>query len=771
MIQGYRYRTGLSAALVAVLIGIAAIGGFASQDRLLQDARFGLSGLTPTGDTVVVEIDSRSIAEIGVWPWPRRLHATVLDHLIAMGVADVAFDIDFSSASNTEDDALFAAALDRAGGYAWLGAFVQRTTTDVQASLPLPQFLAYAQPATVNVLLDDQGHVRQFLAGLVNQGSIIPSLASALSGRAVSGAPTVDIDFGIDANAISRFSFSDVLNGRVDPAALRDRNVIIGATAVELRDLFQAPRFGVMPGPIVQAMATETLAQDRALKNYGLVPSAVALTALALSMLILRRLTIWPLGAICLVGMLVWEGAAALAYLQYAVVIETALFLLGVPALFVLELAGEVGAEVRQRQQAQSRLAYLATHDAVTGTLSRTGLVEMLPELGSSGTIILIKLRRLDTVRGTLGSEVSDAVLAHLGRQLGSITTGLLAYVAQDTFAVGRPGALDAETLAALQSDILSRITRLQQIGPHVIMIDLRLAAAAGPNQGDELLRQAEIALLGGNLTNRFEAGQAEAIERRRQLDIELRQAIGRNEIHLVYQPQVDLVSRQMVGAEALMRWTHPIHGAVSPTVFIPLAEETGYIAELGRWALTTACHECAAWPSPVRVGVNVSPAQLRLTDVLDDVRNSLKLSGLSPSRLDLELTEGTFVETLAETQSLMQELRHMGVQVSLDDFGTGYSALSYLTTLPLDKIKIDQSFVQQIGQHADDALLHGIIDLCRRLGKNTLAEGIETEDQARQLAQWGCQSGQGYLFGRPADGALIGRMLTGGQQRRADLA
>ena len=768
VIQGY--RTGLTAALIAVLIGIAAIGGFASQDRLLQDARFGLSGLTPTGQTVIVEIDSSSIAEIGVWPWPRRLHAQVLDRLADMGVADVAFDIDFSSASNPEDDALFAAALERAGGFAWLGAFVQRTSTDVQASLPLPQFLAHAEPAAVNVLLDDQGHVRQFLAGLVTEDGVIPSLASALSGRPVLGAPSVGIDFGIDANAITRFSFSDVLNGRIDVAALRDRNIIIGATAVELRDLFQTPRFGVMPGPVVQAMATETLAQDRALQNYGLIPSAIGLAVLSLFMLTLRRrLTIWPLGAVCLVAMFIWEGVAVLAYLQYAVVIETALFLLGVPALFVLELAAQVGTEVRQRQQAQSRLAYLATHDRVTGTLSRTGLVEILPQLGRTGTMILLKLTRLDTVRGTLGSEVSDAVLAHLGGQLGENAPGLLAYVAQDTFAIGRPGALHAEALTALQHDILSRVTRLQQVGPHVIMIDVRLAAATGANNGDDLLRQAEIALLGGNPTNRFEAGQAEAIEQRRQLDIELRQAIGRHELHLVYQPQVDLVSRQMVGAEALMRWTHPLHGPVSPTQFIPLAEETGYIAELGRWALAIACRECAAWPSAIRVGVNVSPAQLRLTDVLGDVRNALELSGLPPYRLDIELTEGTFVEELAETQSLMRELRRMGVQVSLDDFGTGYSALSYLTTLPLDKIKIDQSFVQRIGRHADDALLHGIIDLCRRLEKQTLAEGIETEEQARQLAQWGCQTGQGFLFGRPADGALIGQMLAQREQFRAE--
>lgn len=770
VIQGY--RTGMTAALIAALIAIAAFGGLASQDRLLQDIRFGLSGLAPSGQTVLVEIDSRSIAEIGVWPWPRRLYAQALDRLIEAGVADVAFDIDLSSASTPQDDALFAAALERAGGFVWLAAFEQRTTTATHISLPLPQFMDQAAAATVNVLLDEEGLVRHFMAGLVNGGTIIPSLATALSGRSVSGSPAVGIDFGIDANAIPRFAFTDVLNGRVDPAALRDRDVIIGATAVELRDFFQTPRFGLMPGPLLQVMATETLAQDRPLWDNGFVPSAIALTVLALMMGVARRrLSIWSMGALGLAAMLAWEGVAILAYLQYAVVTETALFLVGVPLLFGVELVEEVGTQIRQRRQVQSRLAHLATHDRITGTLSRTGLVEVLPQLGSTGTIILLKLTRLDMVRGTLGSEVSDAVLAHLGRQLSDVTPGLLAYVAQDTFAIGCPDGLDAEALLALQNDILSRVARLQQIGPHVIMIDLRLAAATGPNRGDDLLRQAEIALLGGNPVNRFEVGQAEAIERRRQLDIELRQAIDKGELHLVYQPQVDLASRRLVGAEALMRWTHPAHGLISPTHFIPLAEETGYIVELGRWALMTACRECAAWPVPIRVGVNVSPAQLRLSDVLADVQGALSESGLAPDLLDVELTEGTFVDALAKTRSLMADLRGMGVQVSLDDFGTGYSALSYLTALPLDKIKIDQSFVQQIGRPADDALLHAIIDLCRRLGKTTVAEGVETEEQAQQLAQWGCQIGQGYLFGRPADGVATGRMLAGTAVPQADLA
>jgi EAL domain-containing protein (putative c-di-GMP-specific phosphodiesterase class I)/CHASE2 domain-containing sensor protein/GGDEF domain-containing protein len=753
------YRVVLVGALIAVLIGVAAIGGLASQDKLLQDIRFGLAGLSPTGKTVLVEIDSRSIAEIGVWPWPRRLHAQVLDQLLDMGVEDVAFDIDFSSASTSEDDALFAEALERAGGYAWLGAFQQATTTGMSQSLPLPELAAQAEPVAVNVLLDGQGLVREFLAGMPANGVNVPALAAVLSGVSVSEATAIGIDYGIDAAAIPRFSFSDVLNGRVDPAAVRDRDVIIGASAVELRDLFQTPRFGTIPGPMVQALATETLLLDRALKDYGFWPSAIALGVLGLLMLALQpHLSIWALGALGLAAMVLWEGVAIIAYLQDAAVIDTALLMAGVPILFGVELADEVGTQIRQRRLAQNRLAYLATHDAVTGTLSRTGLVEALPSLGQHATIVLIKLSRLDTVRGTLGSEISDAVLVRVSQQLADIASGIHGYVAQDTFSLGLSQALDTDELAEIGQRIVSRLAGLQLIGEHAVMIDVALAAASGANTGDALLRDAEIALLGGKGApySRFEAGQSEAIEWRRKLDVDLRQAITRNELHLVYQPQVELSSGRLVGAEALMRWTHPVHGPVSPADFIPLAEETGYIVELGRWALRTACRECTTWPGAIRVGVNLSPAQLRASDVLEDIRVALEASALPPGRLDIELTESAVVEAVIDAHAMMAELKAMGIQLSLDDFGTGYSALSHLSDLPFDKIKVDQSFVRRMGKPAEDTLLHAVIELCHKVGMKTVAEGIETEEQSRQLAAWRCDIGQGYLFSRPVAGSEI---------------
>ncbi|MFP9137958.1 putative bifunctional diguanylate cyclase/phosphodiesterase [Devosia sp. XGJD_8] len=764
------FRLGLIAALLAGLIAMTAAGGLASQDKLLQDIRFSLAGLEPSGRTVLVEIDSKSLAEIGVWPWPRALYARLLDRLVAMDAAEMAFDIDFSSASTPDQDQPFADALARAGGYAWLGAFQQQTPEGPVLAEPLPAFLEHAGAASVNILLDELGLARQFLSGLSSDGSFIPALAHVLSGRVVEQVDHVGIDYGINANALARFSFIDVIEGRVAADAFRDRNVIVGATAVELRDFFQVPRFGTIPGPIVQALAVETLILDRPLRELGFLPSALVLGMCALMLAAFGgRIPIWGIGGLVLATMLAWEGISLIAYLGNAMMIDTAVLHAGLPVLFAAALSNEVGDQIRQRRAAQRRLAYLATHDETTGTLSRTGLVEALPRLGPVGTIILIKLRRLDHVRGTLGTDISDAVLRNTGTRLAAMPHTLLAYVAQDVFALCFDTALDDTATAAKCNDIRRAISGTQRVAGHGITIDIAMAHATGDNVERSLLRNARIALLhgeaGGLERNGFDPAQSQAIDRRRQIDLEMREAIAANQLSLVYQPQIDLRSRTIIGAEALMRWDHPQHGAISPADFIPLAEETGYIVELGRWALVAACRECASWPMPVRVAVNVSPAQLRLSDILGDVSHALDVSGLAPDRLDVEITEGALVEHLDDAQALLSRLKQIGVQLSLDDFGTGYSALSYLSTLPFDKIKIDQSFVRRLGrQPADDALLHTVVELCTRLGKVAVAEGIETEEQASQLLGWGCNFGQGYLLGRPISQMELRARLAGQQ-------
>jgi EAL domain-containing protein (putative c-di-GMP-specific phosphodiesterase class I) len=254
-----------------------------------------------------------------------------------------------------------------------------------------------------------------------------------------------------------------------------------------------------------------------------------------------------------------------------------------------------------------------------------------------------------------------------------------------------------------------------------------------------------------------------ENLRARQQLETAMQQAMERGEISLMFQPQASLEDGSIIGVEALMRWTHEELGVVSPERFIPVAEETGKIVELGRWILEAACREVAAWPGKLRLSVNVSPIQFELIDVVTEVRETLARSGFPAERLDVEITEGIFMSNARAITEALQKLRDLGISIALDDFGTGYSSLSYLGRLPVDKIKIDQSFVKRLpGDQEAGVIIRAVMMLSEALNKIVIAEGIETADQAWMLKMMGCKVGQGYHFGRPKTAAEMRAMLAG---------
>jgi EAL domain-containing protein (putative c-di-GMP-specific phosphodiesterase class I) len=247
------------------------------------------------------------------------------------------------------------------------------------------------------------------------------------------------------------------------------------------------------------------------------------------------------------------------------------------------------------------------------------------------------------------------------------------------------------------------------------------------------------------------------AVQARRALELDLRDALGSDQFKLNYQPLVDLRTGRITTCEALMRWTHPVRGEVPPAVFIPVAEETGMIIQLGEWALNCACVEAASWPHGVKVAVNLSPVQFRDRGLALQVVTALAKSGLSAQRLELEVTERLLLEDNDGTLSAMQQLNNLGVGLSLDDFGTGYSSLNYLRKFPFDKIKIDQSFISDLGDESDvRAIIGAVASLGTGLDKTVVAEGIETEEQMKLVSSQGCHEGQGFLFGRPMSGEAI---------------
>ena len=418
-----------------------------------------------------------------------------------------------------------------------------------------------------------------------------------------------------------------------------------------------------------------------------------------------------------------------------------------------------------------------AKRDALTGLLDRSSLrarlEAALAESGEPGWALLcVDLDRFKAVNDTLGHPVGDALLRKIADRLRRATRAcdVVARLGGDEFAVlqGQAPAPDAaEVLAKRLIDLLGRT---YVIDGHMLNVGASIGVAylhADGKDAETLLRNADLALYqakaGGRGTYRvFDSSMDDRLQARRALELDLRRALAFKEFELAYQPQVYAADGKVSGFEALIRWRHPRRGMVSPGDFIPLAEEIGLMPAIGEWVLRTACKEAAGWSVPVSIAVNLSPVQFRSPKLAETVISALQSSGLPASRLELEITEGALLENTDAVVGILGRLADLGVRTSMDDFGTGYSSLSYLQKFRFDKIKIDQSFVRQVGVRADStAIVRAVAALGASLGMKTTAEGVETAEQLEQIRLEGCTEIQGYLTGRPMTGAAAASLLA----------
>jgi len=432
--------------------------------------------------------------------------------------------------------------------------------------------------------------------------------------------------------------------------------------------------------------------------------------------------------------------------------------------------------DVTERRRAEERLSFLATHDPLTGALSRTGFCAALNERFESErgrgewlTVMAIDLNRFKAVNDALGHANGDMLLKQVVSRLRATGATYVARLAGHAFALGHPGLTPAES-AQFCELVAGKLADPYLLGPHRAIIGVDIGFSHTSVSGfdpDTLLSHADMALtVSRSSTGKgyaaFSPEMDEELRDRQTLETAMQQAMERGEISLMFQPQAALEDGRMIGVEALMRWVHPELGAVSPERFIPVAEETGRIVELGRWIFAEACREVATWPGDLRLSVNVSPIQFELVDVVSEIRETLSATGLAPERVDIEITEGIFVSNARQVIDALQRLRNFGVGIALDDFGTGYSSLSYLGRLPVDKIKIDQSFVKRLpGDQEAGVIIRAVMMLSEALNKTVIAEGIETADQAWMLKMMGCKVGQGYHFGRPKTVAEMRALLS----------
>ncbi len=430
--------------------------------------------------------------------------------------------------------------------------------------------------------------------------------------------------------------------------------------------------------------------------------------------------------------------------------------------------------DVTERKRAQERITHLAKFDELTGLANRAQFRERINvmlaavnERENHLTIHLIDLDRFKSINDTLGHPIGDKLLKEVAFRLGSIIrpTDMITRFGGDEFVVLQAGTQRRQDAEWLAQRVARALKEPFEIDGHRMDIGASIGIAMAPIDGvdaDQLLKKADMALYaaknGGGGGHRFFAmDMEEAVQERRALELDLRDALTAGQFHLNYQPLVDLRTGRVTTCEALLRWTHPVRGSVPPTVFIPVAEETGLIIALGEWALNRACSEAASWPHGVKVAVNLSPVQFRDRGLALQVVTALAKSGLPAQRLELEVTERLLLEDNDGTLATMQQLNNLGVGLSLDDFGTGYSSLNYLRKFPFHKIKIDQSFICDLGDERDArAIIGAVASLGAGLDKVVVAEGIETEEQMKLVTSQGCHEGQGFLFGRPMSGAAI---------------
>jgi diguanylate cyclase (GGDEF)-like protein/PAS domain S-box-containing protein len=434
--------------------------------------------------------------------------------------------------------------------------------------------------------------------------------------------------------------------------------------------------------------------------------------------------------------------------------------------------------DITERKRAEARLAFMAQHDGLTGLPNRNLLRQQMDDIllhtrrsAEKAAVLMLGLDNFKSVNDTLGHGVGDKLLRSAAKRLRSTLReeDALARLDSDEFAIVQSGVARPEDAALLAKRLLQAIGEPYLLDGHSVVVGASIGIAMSPGDGEEsekLLKSADMALSRAKSEFRgtfsfFEAEMDSRAQSRRKIETDLRDAIQNDGLRPYYQPLIDLSTGRITGLEALVRWPHPERGMISPAEFIPVAEDTGLINALGGLMLHRACMDAAEWPDDVRVAVNLSPLQFRTGNLLALVSDALRQSGLPARRLELEITETLVLEKSSQVLATLHALRALGVRISMDDFGTGYSSLSYLRNFPFDKIKIDQSFVRDLGSNRDaQAIVRSIISLGTGLGVTITAEGVETEAELSCLRTEGCHEGQGFLFSRARPNAEVVSLL-----------
>ncbi len=751
------WRIGLlMACALTLLVTVGAMAGtFRGAENRFEELGFTLLSRPASGQIHVIEMDAASISAIRQWPWPRDHYARVVRELDAAGVRSISFDVDFSGSGDPARDRAFADAIAAAGAPVAIATFAQKAGPgdDRQLdSLPIPMLREDAHLASVAVMPDRDGFVRRLPLGTVTNQTPRPSLAAFVAGRAGAVEESFPIDFAINPATIPRHSFVSVEGGIIPPGSLMGKDVIIGATAIELGDRYAVPAHGVISGVIIQALAAETLARGVPVYGSWQFPLLIA-AGLALAVLTARRRRV----------VLIRTGGAvaALVALWLAARLVSDLWFELMPALTLTLASGVAGyAMITQRIAMRNRQI-----DVETGLPNRLAL-DLRQVSATDRLFVAAQIDDFDALKLAVGGEDLGDLLRRIADRL-KVATGVSAIYRTEERTLGWVSALSVAELEAQLAGIRALMRSPFEIAGRRLGVSLTFGVAGqeAADPGTEAAHAASLAKRAGKFWRLHTAEEGETVAEQLSLLGELDDALRSGAIKVLYQPKLNLATRRIDSVEALVRWNHPERGLLPPDCFIPLFEERGRIDDLTVAVLSRALTEMRGWCErglTIGVAVNISAALLTSESFTNRALALVGRSGAPAHRLTFEVTESAQFEDTNKAIAALERFRATGIRISMDDYGTGQSALNYLKLLPLSELKIDRMFVAQAHVDRSDAMLvRSTVQLAHELGLKVVAEGVEEPACLAFLEQIGCDYAQGYLVGRPLDAEALAEMAT----------
>ena len=747
------WRLLLWAAVVGLLVGLFAVPN--PLEDGLRTARNKLHRHNASGDIVLVKIDNASLQQVGRWPWPRRYHAQLIDRLTAAGAKRIFEDVQFFAATDPNDDHALADAITRSGRVVLpIGSSLHAGSATADQP-PLGMLATHAKLATISWEYNYQNAVWKMPYGLNSAVSSVPSLASMLSGKAAYPNVTFNIDYSIEPQSIPTISAGSVLSGAFDPRQVRGKDVVVGATSNFIGDVYFIPGFMQAGGAYIHIIGAETLKEGRPW-DLGWVP-AFLLSLLASAAAVFRKRGIEQ-------G-LILSAAMAVLLLGTAFFEAHLIFLDITPGLLVVCW---VGISITSR--------YFRRRGFVNEVSGLPNLVALRSHRdGRDKALVAARILNF--------AEIASALPADKERQLVEQIVGRLTVGAPNRILFHGDGGIfawfdDPKSPFGHHLEALSALFR-NPVKVDRAAVDVSIAFGVEIGSGRSLPNRLASALVAADEAAhhglKWKYHDPETLENaswKLSMLGQLDEAIDQGEVWIAFQPQLDLSTNRITGAEALARWTHPEKGPIAASEFVAAAEQSDRIGKLTAFVLEQAISTAAAINNRgtnFDVAVNLSGKLLSDKALVKKVMYLLQRHGLEPKHLTLELTESAALTQEGQALDCLTQLRDFGVTISIDDYGTGFSTLEYLRTIPAAEIKIDQSFVKgMVDNRSDRLMVQSTIALAHSLGRRVVAEGVETRELLELLTEMGCDIGQGFVIGRPMSLESLKRRLTATGRRAA---